>query len=163
MTLEEVVVAKLQQLPENERQQLLALIDAWIEQHRTTDPRDIQRAMAAVQSTWATVTLDQKTLRWVAEDKELFLAVKESALEEIPGLYPSLVASIDAGKQTDAQRYAHTIKGAARVIAATKTMNVAERIELDCAAGKLDAARASLEELKRVIQELVTTLNQSNC
>jgi hypothetical protein len=27
--------------------------------------------MAAVQSTWATVALDQKTLRWVAEDKEL--------------------------------------------------------------------------------------------
>ena len=71
MTLEEVVVAKLQQLPENERQQLLVLIDAWIEQHRTTDPRDIQQALAAVQSTWATVTLDQKTLRWVAEDKEL--------------------------------------------------------------------------------------------
>ena len=71
MTLEEVVVAKLQQLPENARQQLLVLIDAWIEQHRTTDPRDIQRAMAAVQSTWARVTLDQKTLRWVAEDQEL--------------------------------------------------------------------------------------------
>ncbi len=71
MTLEDVVVAKLQLLPENERQKLLVLIDAWIEQHRTTDPRDIQRAMAAVQSTWATVTLDQKTLRWIAEDKEL--------------------------------------------------------------------------------------------
>ena len=71
MTLEEVVVAKLQQLPENERQKLLVLIDAWIEQHRTTDTSDIQQAMAAVQSTWATVTLDQKTLRWVAEDKEL--------------------------------------------------------------------------------------------
>jgi hypothetical protein len=71
MTLEEVVVAKLQQLPENERQQLLVLIDAWIEQHRAADTRDIQRALAAVQSTWATVTLDQKTLRWVAEDKEL--------------------------------------------------------------------------------------------
>jgi hypothetical protein len=42
-----------------------------VEQHRTTDPSDIQRAMAAVQSTWATVALDQKTLRWVAEDKEL--------------------------------------------------------------------------------------------
>ena len=71
MTLEEAVVAKLQQLPENERQQLLVLINAWIEQHRTTDPGDIQQAMTAVQSTWATVTLDQKTLRWVAEDKEL--------------------------------------------------------------------------------------------
>jgi hypothetical protein len=71
MTLEEAVVAKLQQLPENERQQLLVLIDIWIEQHRTADTKDVQRAMAAVQSTWATVTLDQKTLRWVAEDKEL--------------------------------------------------------------------------------------------
>ena len=71
MTLEEVVVAKLQQLPESERQMLLVLIDAWIEQHRTADTSAVQRAMAAVQSTWATVTLDQQTLRWVAEDKEL--------------------------------------------------------------------------------------------
>ena len=71
MTLEEVVVAKLQQLPENARQQLLVLIDAWIEQQLAADTRDVQRAIAAVQSTWATVTLDQKTLRWVAEDKEL--------------------------------------------------------------------------------------------
>ncbi len=71
MTLEEAVVAKLQQLPENEREKLLFLIDAWIKQHRTADARDVQRAVAAVQSTWASVTLDQKTLRWVAEDKEL--------------------------------------------------------------------------------------------
>jgi hypothetical protein len=71
MTLEEVVVAKLQQLPENERQQLLVLIDAWIDQHRVADIRDSQRAIAAVQRTWATVTLDQQTLHWVAEDKEL--------------------------------------------------------------------------------------------
>jgi hypothetical protein len=71
MTLEEIVVTKLQQLPEHERQQLLVFIDIWIEQHRTAAPSDIQQAMAAVQSTWATVTLDQKTLRWVAEDKEL--------------------------------------------------------------------------------------------
>jgi hypothetical protein len=71
MTLEEAVVAKLQQLPENERQKLLVLIDAWIEQHRTADTSEMQRALAAVQSTWATITLDQKTLRWVAEDKEL--------------------------------------------------------------------------------------------
>ncbi len=71
MTLEEAVVAKLQQLPENEREKLLVLIDEWIAQHRTADTKDIQQATAAVRSTWATVTLDQKTLRWVAEDKEL--------------------------------------------------------------------------------------------
>ena len=71
MTLEEAVIAKLQQLSENVRQTLLVLIDTWIEQHRTVDTRDGQRALAAVQSTWATITLDQQTLHWVAEDKEL--------------------------------------------------------------------------------------------
>lgn len=71
MTLEEAVVAKLQQLPQIEREQLLVLIDEWIERNRAADPRIVQRAIAAVQSTWGTVTLDHKTLRWVAEDKEL--------------------------------------------------------------------------------------------
>ena len=71
MTLEEVVVAKLQKLPEKERQQLLVLLDRWIEQHHPAETSDIQQAVAAVQRTWATVTLDQQTLRWVAEDKEL--------------------------------------------------------------------------------------------
>ena len=62
MTLEEIVVAKLQQLPEQARQKLLVLIDAWIEQHQMTATADVQQAMTAVQSTWGTVTLDQKTL-----------------------------------------------------------------------------------------------------
>jgi hypothetical protein len=74
MTLEDVGVAKLPQLPENARPQLLVLIDAWIEQHRVADTRDVPRAIAAVQSTWATVTLEQKTLRWIAEDQELAYA-----------------------------------------------------------------------------------------
>ena len=42
MTLEEAVVAKLQQLPENEREKLLVLIDEWIAQHRTADTKGIQ-------------------------------------------------------------------------------------------------------------------------
>ena len=71
MTLEETVVAKLKQLPENERKRVLALIDEWIERQQRTETIDAQSALAAVESTWATVTLDQKTLRWVAEDKEL--------------------------------------------------------------------------------------------
>jgi len=71
MTLEEAVVAKLQQLSENERKKVLALIDEWIERQRPPQIIDDQRALAAVESTWATVTLDQKTLRWIAEDKEL--------------------------------------------------------------------------------------------
>jgi hypothetical protein len=48
MTLEETVLAKLQQLSEREQQKLLVLIDEWIEQHRQADTRDAQQARAAV-------------------------------------------------------------------------------------------------------------------
>lgn len=71
MTLEEVVVEKLQKLPENERKRLLMLIDDWIKQHATAEKRSVQRAVMAVQNTWATLSLDGKTLHWVATDREL--------------------------------------------------------------------------------------------
>ena len=105
----------------------------------------------------------QTAMANVAHDKELFHAVKESALEEIPGLLPRLVAALDNGERADAQRYAHTIKGAARVIAANKTMFVAERIEQAVADGDLATAKGSMDELRTVIEELVEALNQTKC
>lgn len=71
MTLEEAIVAKLQWIPEGTREKVLLLLDEWIEQHRLADTEEARRAVAIVQNTWATLTLDQETLRWVAEDKEL--------------------------------------------------------------------------------------------
>lgn len=71
MTLEEIVVMKLQQLPAQAQQTLLVYLDTWIEQYQTAALGEIPQAIAAVQSTWATVTLDQQTLRWVAKDTEL--------------------------------------------------------------------------------------------
>lgn len=71
MSLEEAIIAKLRRLPEIEREKMLRLIDKWIEQHRTVDKGEVQRAVAVVENTWATITLNQKTLRWVGEDKEL--------------------------------------------------------------------------------------------
>ena len=71
MTLEEAVVAKLRHLPESERERLLRLIDEWIEQSLASQAVDVQQAVTAVQSTWARLALDQKTLSWVTEAKEL--------------------------------------------------------------------------------------------
>jgi HPt (histidine-containing phosphotransfer) domain-containing protein len=97
----------------------------------------------------------------VADDKELFNAVKESALDEIPGLMPRLSQAIDAGNKAEAQRLAHTIKGAARVIAASRTMAVAEKIEMAAGREEFDLARNTMPELRDVIAELIETLNQS--
>lgn len=106
--------------------------------------------------------IDWKTaMANVADDKELFNAVKVSALDEIPGLMPRLSQAIDAGNKPEAQRLAHTIKGAARVIAASRTMAVAEKIEMAAGREEFDIARDTMPELRDVIAELIETLNQS--
>jgi hypothetical protein len=71
VTLEEAIVAKLRQVPEGTREKVLVLLDEWIKQHSATEMEEIPHAVAAVHNTWATLTLDHETLRWVAEDKEL--------------------------------------------------------------------------------------------
>ena len=71
MSTEEVLFAKLQRLPAPERDRLLRRIDAWIEQNVPDRTLDVGQAVAAIQDTWASFSLDRATLRWVAEDKEL--------------------------------------------------------------------------------------------
>lgn len=71
MSIEEMLFAKLRRLSEQERKRLLRQIDKWIEENVTPQPADVQRAVAAVESTWASLSLDQATLRWVAEEKGL--------------------------------------------------------------------------------------------
>ncbi len=94
----------------------------------------------------------------VAGDLELFEAVRDSALEEIPSLMPRLRSAIETGQTVESQRLAHTIKGAARVIAATRTMNVAEQIEQAARQGDLTTAATGLAPLATVVSELIEEL-----
>ncbi|GEM_PF-6639428 len=71
MTGEQKILAKLQRLSERDREQLLRQIDQWIEHLTASEPVDEKQAMAVVETTWASISLDEETLRWIAEDKEL--------------------------------------------------------------------------------------------
>lgn len=71
MSTEEMLLAKLERLPQHERERLLRELDEWIEQNVMLRSDDVQRALAAVESTWASLSLDRATLRWIAEDTEL--------------------------------------------------------------------------------------------
>ena len=70
-TIEETLLAKLRRLSEEERERLLRQIDRWIEENVAPQSADTQQAVAAVESTWGSLSLDPATLRWVAEEKEL--------------------------------------------------------------------------------------------
>ena len=52
MTLQEAVVAKLQRLPQGKREEVLLLLDEWIEQYRRADTEETRSAEAVVQHTW---------------------------------------------------------------------------------------------------------------
>ena len=71
MSIEETILSELRRLPISERKRTLHRIDALIDAETAMKPVDLSRAVAAVHSTWASVALDEETLVWAAEDKEL--------------------------------------------------------------------------------------------
>jgi len=94
----------------------------------------------------------------VADDLALFEVVKLSALNEIPTLLRQLTDSHDNGLQVEAEWHAHTLKGAARVIAASRTVNLVERLEQATRDGDVSAAQMLLAKLCAAVEELVETL-----
>ena len=94
----------------------------------------------------------------VADDLALFESVKLSALNEIPSLLIQLTDSHDKGLQEEAEWHAHTLKGAARVIAASRTVNLVERLEQATRDGDASTAQLLLAKLSAAVEELVETL-----
>lgn len=94
----------------------------------------------------------------VSDDPELFEVVKSSALEEIPLLLEKLSEAMQVGSKVEVERHAHTLKGAARVIAATRTIEVVEKVEQAAQKGGLAIARVALLELCTAVSELVAVL-----
>lgn len=103
----------------------------------------------------------EQALENAAGEREIFDAVCESAIQEIPALYYDLVRAVEKAEMPVGQRLAHTIKGAARVIAAIKTMTLSERIELAMAESDLGKAQETIPALCSAIDELKSELNES--
>jgi HPt (histidine-containing phosphotransfer) domain-containing protein len=102
----------------------------------------------------------EQALENAAGEREIFDAVADAAAQEIPSLYPQLAKAIQGNDFLEGQRLAHTIKGAARVIAAERTMVLAQRIEHAMSEEDRDAAEENLVGLQLAIQELVAELSK---
>lgn len=70
MSLEETFL-QMRRLPENQREQLLEKIGLWLQETLPAQVADIQRAVVAVERTWASIPMRRELVRWVAESKEL--------------------------------------------------------------------------------------------
>ena len=80
-------------------------------------------------------------------DEDFLRSILGTALSEIVGLLPQLTKAIQAADVEVAQRLAHTIKGAARAVAALATQDAAYKVEEASKHGDFDLAAQLMEPL----------------
>ncbi len=93
-------------------------------------------------------------------DQAIFESVCEAALQEIPSLCPLLEEALENCESGTGERLAHTIKGAARAIAAERVMAIAEAIEKAMAGEDLEDARRRYKLLTPAIEDLKLELTK---
>lgn len=94
-------------------------------------------------------------------DAELLREIIEVYLADMPQQLGRLEEAIRAGDSDQAQRSAHTIKGASSNIGAEQVTETAFRIEKASKAGEFPSANSILGELENQFQELRAELGSS--
>jgi len=68
---EEGVLDILKVLPESKKIEALDFLEYLSQRFKKVKRQDVKRAVMAVEDTWGSIKLDKKTLRYIAEDKEI--------------------------------------------------------------------------------------------
>jgi len=109
---------------------------------------------------------DKKTmLERLMGDEDLVKMIIAGFIGDIPNQIEKLDQFLENGDIKEVERQAHTIKGAAANVGGEALREIALSIEKEGKAGKLDAAKADMEELKRrfdcLDKEIRTDLGQN--
>lgn len=68
---EEGILDILKVLPESKKIEALDFLEYLSQRFKKVKRQDVKRAAMAVEDTWGSIKLDKKTLRYIAEDKEI--------------------------------------------------------------------------------------------
>ncbi|MBW7897495.1 hypothetical protein B188_23180 [Candidatus Brocadiaceae bacterium B188] len=58
-------------LPENKKIEAMDFLQSLNQKFKKEKKHDIKKAVSAVKKTWGSIKLDKKTLKYIAEDKEI--------------------------------------------------------------------------------------------
>ncbi len=97
-------------------------------------------------------------LERLGDDEELLQEILELFVMDAPSQLEGLCSAIQTGEIELLTRHAHTLKGQAANIAATRMRDVSDRMEQQGHAGNLDAARDLLPEVRTTFDELIGVL-----
>lgn len=68
---EEEILNILKILPENKKTEVMDFLEFLSQRFNKEKKQDIKRAISAVEKTWGSIQLDKKSLKYIAEDKEI--------------------------------------------------------------------------------------------
>jgi len=94
------------------------------------------------------------------EDRDLLSELANLFLEDYPARVTALRAAISEGDSATVELEAHTIKGAARVIAVDQVCETASELEIMGASGELARAEEVLDQLAALLELLALELNE---
>jgi HPt (histidine-containing phosphotransfer) domain-containing protein len=103
----------------------------------------------------------QAMLERLLGDHELLGTVIDGFLDDIPQQLSDLLLMIEAGDVSGAERQAHSIRGAASILAADRFSETAGKIEVEARGGQISRAAAYVPELESRLQELTAALASS--
>jgi HPt (histidine-containing phosphotransfer) domain-containing protein len=91
-------------------------------------------------------------------DRELVRRVIDGFLEDIPQQLIDLNRMLAAGDIGGAERQAHSMRGAAGILAADRFSETAGKIESEARGGEISRAAAYVPELEARLEELTSAL-----
>lgn len=68
---EEEILNILKVLPENKKIEAMDFLEFLSQSVKKEKRQDIKNAISAIEKTWGSIRLDKKTLKYIAEDKEI--------------------------------------------------------------------------------------------
>lgn len=126
-------------------------------------PESAKAAHSAASDDSPEHVIDWKSaLEFVDGDHQLLQDLLQTFFTECEELLPQLDEAASNGDATAAERFAHTMKGGARTLAAAATAEAALAIEASAASGDLDTALQQTTRLREALEQLKDTVTQTS-
>ncbi|MBX7259984.1 MAG: response regulator, partial [Candidatus Hydrogenedentes bacterium] len=141
---------------------LAAALERWLPSEGDmgfgAEKRLVDKTAAAVAIQDSSIFDKEGMLGRLMHDEELACSVLETFLEDMPLQIATLRSFIEAGMTADAERQAHTIKGAAANVGGEALRSAAAAVEQAAASGRIDTLASAPSELEAHFETLRETL-----
>lgn len=102
----------------------------------------------------------EETLARLGGDRELLGELYAAFAEDVPGKYSDLQAAVQAKDASMVMKRAHSLKGSAAAVGATRCRDLAVQLESKAEAGDYAGIETAMSELKDEMDQVLALIHQ---